>query len=148
MRNLFLAVVCFAASSSIAKAEDFSEVVKAVRNSVVRVEVSGPEGETLGSGFVVRDDGVIATNFHVIDSASRGKVVFEDGRSMEIIGMLVERRDHDMVLLKVESAQKLPVLPLCQALPEQGEDVFTFGNPKGLRFVVSRGIVSAVVETA
>ena len=126
MRNLFLAVVCFAASSSIAKAEDFSEVVKAVRNSVVRVEVSGPEGETLGSGFVVRDDGVIATNFHVIDSASRGKVVFEDGRSMEIIGMLVERRDHDMVLLKVESAQKLPVLPLCQALPEQGEDAVSY----------------------
>ena len=148
MKSVAVAVICSAVVPPVAFAEDFAEVVKAVRDSVVRIEVSGPERESLGSGFVVREDGIIATNFHVVDDAAKGKVVFEDGRSLDIAGMLVERRDHDMVLLKTITNEKLPVLPLCDVLPEQGADVFTFGNPKGLRFVVSRGIVSAVADTA
>ncbi len=137
----------FVVSAAISAAGDFSDLVKSVRESVVRVEVSGAGTASLGSGFVVRDDGVIATNYHVIDDAARGKVVFEDGHSLDIVGVLVERKDHDMVLLKVASEDKLPTLPLRETLPEQGEDVFTFGNPEGLRFVVSRGIVSAIADT-
>jgi hypothetical protein len=148
MRSVAAAVLCIAVSTSIAFAEDFAEIVKSVRDSVVRIEVSGPKGESLGSGFVIREDGIIATNFHVIDDAAKGKVVFEDGRSLDIAGMLVERSGHDMVLLKTVTNEKLTALPLCERLPEQGEDVFTFGNPKGLRFVVSRGIVSAIADTA
>jgi len=147
MKTTVFVIACVLTIAFDAVAEEFPELIKKTRAAVVRIEVSGPGSKSLGSGFVVRDDGVVATNYHVIDDAASGSVIFEDGRSLEIVGLLVERKDHDMALIKVASQDKLPTLPLCERLPEQGEDVFTCGNPKGLRFVVSRGIVSAVADT-
>lgn len=140
-------VALLAAATGTVDGAELAELVKVARVAIVRIEASGADGGSLGSGFVVREDGVVATNYHVVKDASRAKVVFEDGRSYDVSGILVSRPDHDMVLLKVECDGKLPVLPLCERLPEQGEDVFTFGNPEGLRFVVTKGVVSAIADT-
>jgi S1-C subfamily serine protease/antitoxin component YwqK of YwqJK toxin-antitoxin module len=146
MRRLMLAAAV-AITSTASLAGDFAELVKQVRPSVVRIEVEGPTSKGIGSGFVVRDDGIVATNFHVVGTAAKGHVIFEDGRTAPILGLVGEKRGHDMVLLKIGTDATLSSLPLCEQLPEQGEDVFTFGNPEGLRFTVTRGIVSAIADT-
>jgi serine protease Do len=101
----------------------------------------GPMG-SLGSGFVIREDGLIVTNRHVIVGARTVRVRIPDGREVpaRIVGSDAVT---DIALLKIE-AGRLPVLRLgsSQAVAV-GDAVIAIGNPYGLGQSVSAGIVSA-----
>jgi serine protease Do len=96
----------------------------------------------LGSGFIIRADGLIVTNRHVIVGARTIRVHLLDGRelSAKILGADAVT---DIALLKV-SASNLPVLRLgsSQAV-SVGDAVIAIGNPFGLGQSVSAGIISA-----
>ncbi len=100
----------------------------------------------LGSGFVIRADGLIVTNRHVIAGARTVRVHLSDGRELpaKILGADAVT---DIALLKV-SAGNLPVLRLgtSQAV-SVGDAVIAIGNPFGLGQSVSAGIVSARART-
>jgi serine protease Do len=97
---------------------------------------------SLGSGFVIRADGYIVTNNHLVDAASDVKVKLQDGR--EFPAKVVGRDEKtDLALLKIE-AQGLPVLTLGDSEKlEVGQSVMAIGNPFGLEGSVTTGIVSA-----
>jgi serine protease Do len=96
----------------------------------------------LGSGFIIRADGLIVTNRHVIVGARTVRVHLLDGRELpaKILGADAVT---DIALLKV-SASNLPVLRLgsSQAV-SVGDAVIAIGNPFGLGQSVSAGIISA-----
>jgi serine protease Do len=96
----------------------------------------------LGSGFIIRADGLIVTNRHVIVGARTVRVHLLDGRELpaKIVGADAVT---DIALLKV-SASNLPVLRLgsSQAV-SVGDAVIAIGNPFGLGQSVSAGIISA-----
>lgn len=98
--------------------------------------------QSLGSGFIISDDGYILTNNHVVDKATDIKVSLADGRIFEarLIGKAPEV---DIALIKVD-ANALPsaVLGDSDAL-EVGDWVVAIGNPFGLSHTVTAGIVSA-----
>jgi serine protease Do len=96
----------------------------------------------LGSGFIIRADGYIVTNNHVVDGASDIKVKLPDGR--EFPAKVVGRdKQTDMALLKID-ATGLPVLPFGDSDKlEVGQPVMAIGNPFGLEGTVTTGIVSA-----
>jgi serine protease Do len=99
--------------------------------------------KSLGSGFVISEDGYILTNNHVIDGADEIKVKFDDGKELkgELKGSDAKL---DIALIKVTSADKLPVAPLGNSDEiEVGEWVMAIGNPFGLSETVTAGIVSA-----
>ena len=113
---------------------------------------------SVASGFVIDPDGYIMTNAHVVNGAQRIQVVLPPAdangslasalsgktkiMSARIVGVTSEI---DLALLKVEA--KLPALPLAQYTKvRQGEAVFAFGSPGGLRNTITRGIVSAVAR--
>ena len=101
---------------------------------------------TVGSGIAVESGGYIVTNAHVIRNSRRIEIVLPGrGRTVDarIVGVAPEI---DLALLKVEGAQ-LPAIPMADydAL-RQGELVFAFGSPEGLRNSVTMGIVSAVAR--
>jgi serine protease Do len=101
----------------------------------------GPSG-SLGSGFVVRADGLIVTNRHVVNSARLVKVRLSDGRevSAKILGADAVT---DIALLKIDVA-KLPILQLGSSQSVSvGDRVIAIGNPFGLGQSVSAGIISA-----
>ena len=114
------------------------------------VEREGAEGEqqtppeerrASGSGFLIRQDGYIVTNEHVVDGAERIQVKLHDGRRYEarLIG-LDERVD--LALIKVE-ATGLPTASLGDSNRLRvGEFVLALGHPFGLEQTVSFGIVS------
>jgi serine protease Do len=97
---------------------------------------------SLGSGFIIEPDGLILTNFHVVDNAETITVRLLDGR--ELAGKVVGKdQKTDIALVKI-SARDLPVAPLADSdRLEVGEWVMAIGNPFGLDNTVTSGIVSA-----
>jgi serine protease Do len=154
--------------------EAVDALTRKVWPSVVQIQVSsygaqeGPRGETsavvgrqrsVGSGFVIDPEGYIMTNAHVVNDAQRVQIVLPadnadgtlatalSGRSYlvnaRIVGVAPEL---DLALLKVDG-QKLQALPLATYTQvRQGETVFAFGSPIGLRNSLSHGLVSAVAR--
>ena len=102
------------------------------------------EGFSLGSGFVINQQGYILTNAHVIHNATDINVVFSGGKKRypgKIIGI---DRLTDTALLKIEPDSFLKVLPLANSDQlKTGEMVLAMGNPLGLRHSVTSGIISA-----
>jgi serine protease Do len=99
------------------------------------------ERRSSGSGFVIREDGYLVTNAHVVADAERIQVRLTDGRRFDakLIG-LDERVD--LALLKID-AMGLPVAPLGDSNRTRvGEFVLALGHPFGLEQTVSFGIVS------
>ncbi len=154
--------------------EAVDALTRKVWPSVVQIQVSsygaqdGPRGEasavvgrqrSVGSGFVIDPDGYIMTNAHVVNDAQRVQIVLPadnadgtlatalSGRSYlvnaRIVGIAPEL---DLALLKIDG-QKLQALPLATYTQvRQGETVFAFGSPIGLRNSLTHGLVSAVAR--
>jgi serine protease Do len=98
---------------------------------------------SLGTGFVISEDGYIVTNNHVVADVDTIKVAFNDGFELEaeIVG-----RDPktDIALIRVDSTDRLAALPLGDSDGVRpGDWVVAIGNPFGLEHTVTAGIVSA-----
>nr|WP_314074621.1 Do family serine endopeptidase [uncultured Roseococcus sp.] len=100
-------------------------------------------GRALGSGFVVKADGTIVTNNHVVRDAGTVTVTLEDGR--ELPARVVGRDARtDIAVLKVEAGAPLPFLELGDSAHARvGDWVVAMGNPFGLGGTVTTGVVSA-----
>ncbi len=102
-----------------------------------------PPQQGTGSGVIVRKDGYIITNNHVVESGDEIQVTLSDKRNFtaEVIGTDPKT---DLALIKID-ADDLPVLPWGDSQElEVGEIVMAVGNPFGLTQTVTMGIVSAV----
>jgi len=98
---------------------------------------------SLGSGFVISEDGYVVTNNHVIENMDKITVIFADESEVdaEVVG-----RDPktDIALLRVKTDKKLFALPLGDSSAVRpGDWVVAIGNPFGLEHTVTAGIVSA-----
>jgi serine protease Do len=115
--------------------------------------------QSSGSGFVIDADGYIMTNAHVVTGAQRVQVVIPSANADGSVASALSARTQvlpahivgiaselDLALLKVEGA-KLPALSLASySQLRQGETVFAFGSPIGLRNTLTHGLVSAVAR--
>ena len=121
-------------------------IVAAAMPTVVSIAV-GPADAALdsGSGFVLREDGYLLTNNHVVASAGLDgiTVVFEDGTSVpaQIVGRNIS---YDIAVLKVERTG-LPTAEIGDSDSLRvGDTVLAIGTPLGLTGTVTAGIVSAL----
>jgi serine protease Do len=150
-------------------------LIKKVSPSVVQILVTGygplEEGEhgntnavigrqrAIGSGFVIDPSGYIVTNAHVVNGAQRVQVVLPSANADVALDAALSTRttvvparivgvshEIDLAVIKVD-AGKLPALALGSYRKlGQGEIVFAFGSPEGLRNTVTMGVVSAVAR--
>jgi S1-C subfamily serine protease len=98
--------------------------------------------QSLGSGLVIAANGIVVTNAHVVDGASRIVVTTRDGRELEA-EVLGSDRDADLAVLKVEGTD-LPHADLGDSSDLLiGETVVAIGNPFGLGHTVTSGTLSA-----
>jgi serine protease Do len=104
---------------------------------------------SLGSGVLVRPDGVVVTNNHVIRDSQEITVVLSDRREFEATVLGSDERT-DLAVLKIDAGgQPLPVLPLGDSDDLQvGDVVLAVGNPFGVGQTVTMGIVSALARTS
>ena len=100
----------------------------------------------LGSGFVIRGDGLIVTNRHVVNSALKVKVRLPDGREFpaRILGADAVT---DIALLKLDGVRLSPLRLGSSQSVSVGDAVIAIGNPYGLGQSVSAGIISARART-
>lgn len=96
---------------------------------------------SLGSGVIVRPDGYILTNNHVIAQADQIVVALYDGRRA-VAKVIGTDPDTDLAVIKIE-LDKLPVLPFKLSGNEVGDVVLAIGNPFGVGQTVTQGIISA-----
>jgi serine protease Do len=155
--------------------ESIDALTRKVWPSVVQIMVTsysareeGARGEagvifgrqrSVGSGFVIDPEGYIMTNAHVVSGAQRVQVVLPAGKAdgtlaaalssrtsvvpARIVGITAEL---DLALLKIDDVT-LPALPLATySQVRQGETVFAFGSPVGLRNSLTHGLVSSVAR--
>lgn len=104
-----------------------------------------PEDATgVGSGFIVREDGYIVTNAHVVDGADDFTVTFSDGKKVMPAKLVGKDEFKDIAVLKVDAKDKLPVARLGDSDATRiGEPVIAIGSPIGFSATVTAGIVSA-----
>ncbi len=138
------------ASSSGPSTCTVTQVANQVIPSVVTISVNGPGGSGTGSGEVIRSDGYILTNNHVIaPAASAGsiEVQFSDGTTAP--ATLTGRDSQtDLAVIKVNDVPHLSVLPMGSSSDLQvGQPVVVIGAPLGLSGTVTSGIVSALDRT-
>ncbi len=100
------------------------------------------DSKSLGSGFIISEDGYLLTNFHVVQNADEIIVRLSDRRELvaEVVG---EDKRSDIALLKID-ASNLPVVKIGKSSDlEVGEWVLAIGSPFGFDHSATAGIVSA-----
>jgi serine protease Do len=106
-------------------------------------EPSNRREQSLGSGVVVRADGVIVTNNHVVAQAEKIRVVLKDGRELQAKLVGADPKS-DVAVLRVD-AKDLPAIAVADSSKIRiGDLVLAIGNPFGLGQTVTMGIISAV----
>ena len=137
-------------SSATVSACAVTQVADQVVPSVVTIAASGSDEAGTGSGEVIRSDGYILTNNHVISIAANGgsvQVLFSDGQTA---AATITGRDPetDLAVLKIQPSHELKVISLGSSSSVQvGEPVVAIGAPLGLSGTVTSGIVSALDRT-
>ena len=121
------------------------EIAEKALAATVYLEMKDSAGKTLGigSGFFVKSN-IIATNYHVIEGASRGTAkLVGKYTTYKIDGVTATDKENDLALLKVTAYGIKPLILGDSNTVRIGETVYVAGNPKGLEGTFSDGIISS-----
>ena len=129
---------------------DNTNAIEQASQSVVMLSCYDKDGElyATGSGFAVFDDGVIVTNYHVIEQeVYRIKAETESGSSFECPTVLAYDADKDIAILKADRNTGLTLLPVGSTGGlQKGAKVVAIGSPLGLINSVSTGVFSGYID--
>ncbi len=142
-----------AVATSIARAAEAppnsTEVYQTILPSLVYIQTEGDEkgdrGPGIGSGVIVRSDGMILTANHVIDGARTITVRFADGSESraEVVNVL----PNDLAVLHADTGPELIVPAVLAGSMQVGDETYAVGNPLGLTASLSAGVISGLNRT-
>lgn len=96
-----------------------------------------------GSGFIISSDGYIVTNHHVVERASKIKVALNNGRELSAV-LRGTDPSTDIAVLKADISNAKSLTFADSSLLQPGQIAIAIGNPMGLQFTVTAGVVSAL----
>ncbi|GAI20499.1 unnamed protein product [marine sediment metagenome] len=118
--------------------EDFSGIIDDVINSVVIIVTDSGQG----TGFIISNDGYVVTNYHVMENVESAGIYTYDGE-MHQVSLIGYDQTFDIALLKIEGSYDKLRFGDSDDI-QITESVIAIGNPLGLRFSATKGIISAV----
>jgi tetratricopeptide (TPR) repeat protein len=145
MSLLCLVVVAATILSPLRAAAQADKIYAENSKAVVVVIGANEEARSIsqGSGFIVREDGAVVTNYHVINTASKIKVKAGE-RIFDVEGLLYADIENDVAILKIDG-KNLPTVRLGDLEKVQlGEKVFVISSPQGFENTISEGILSGI----
>jgi S1-C subfamily serine protease len=149
------APVTAAPSEALSPAEVFKRAAPGVVSIGIKKEVRDKMRQSSGgTGFFIDDKGTLVTNFHVIDDADGATIKLKDGRETTDVDVLAVNKKVDIALLRIdpdeleggdeEDSDDITSLPMGDSDDVvTGEQVVAIGNPLGLEYTLTDGIVSA-----
>lgn len=111
--------------------------------SIVLINVTFSDGEATGTGIIMSENGYIITNDHVIQGALEATVELYDGTVYDVF-LVGEDSQTDLAVLKIDAEDLTPAQFGDSGQMRVGDEVAAIGNPLGLNFTLSNGIVSAI----
>jgi serine protease Do len=123
-----------------------AELTAKVRDSTVVISVLGRDGErsSLGSGFAVTKDGLIATNLHVIGEARPIIVTTADAKRFDVSEIYATDQRMDLAVVRIPANELKPLELGDSDAIKQGQEVVAIGNPRGYEHSVVSGVVSGL----
>ena len=123
-----------------------ADLTARVRDSIVVISVMGRDGErsSLGAGFALTKNGLIATNLHVIGEARPIVVTTADARRFDVTEVYATDQAMDLAVIRVEAKDLKPLELGDSDSIKQGQDVVAIGNPRGLEHSVVSGVISGI----
>lgn len=121
------------------------KIVEKTMSSVVLVLTGKGDGllDKLGSGVIVRNDGVILTAYHVVKDASQVQIRLKNGEIYDKVDLLGFDERRDVAAIKI-SATDLPVAEIRSEEAKIGGKVFVISNPQSLNWTIADGLLSAL----
>ena len=125
------------------------DLVGPVQKSVVTIINYDLDGaaSSIGSGFFISSNGILLTNYHVLDGAYSAAIRMADGNQYPIETVLARNPLVDLIKVKVDiPGDRLRPIALARDIPAVMDRVVVIGSPMGLEQTVSEGIISAIRE--
>ncbi|HEX3150583.1 MAG TPA: transglutaminase family protein [Gemmataceae bacterium] len=143
-----IALLLIATASLAAADKTAEELAEQVKPSLCVITTRGRDvsEKGLGTGFVISPDGLIATNAHVIGEGRPIAVEFADGKKFDVVAVHAHDQKRDLAIIKIDAKGLKPLELGDSDAIKDGQPVVAFGNPKGLKFSVVSGVVSASRE--
>lgn len=125
--------------------KDIPAIAKAANGAIATIITAvNDKPIALGSGFLVSQDGVIVTNYHVIKTGDVAVVKFPDGTVLSVDGVLAADKVRDLAVIKIHGKNFRSLTLGNSDRVQIGEEIVAIGNPLGLELTVSNGILSGV----
>jgi hypothetical protein len=124
-----------------------SQIYSRIKKSVVLIASDYSVGSTqsIGSGFIIDKEGLVVTNLHVIYGLNAVRIKTGNNQTYEAEGVLYFDAKNDLAVLKIKNTEKEQWDAIEIGKPEKleiGDRVYAVGNPAGMEFSLSEGIVS------
>jgi hypothetical protein len=148
MRLLYSFLILFSQLSFCYSQTKLSDLVQRSKPCIIIIKTYDKNGKqiALGTGFFIDSRGTALSNYHVFEGAVTATVTTSDGKIYSVNNVISQSKEMDILKFSISNPiQKIfPSLKLTQTKPIEGENVYVIGNPQGLGFSVSNGIVSSL----
>jgi hypothetical protein len=146
---LLLAIILVGCSPQVPLSKTYSiaDLAELSTPSIAYIEAwdsEAPDFYYIGSGFVISGDGLVITNYHVMEDSDKAMIEI-DGEQYFDVSVLAYDANWDLAVLKVE-ADNLKPLRLAKSVNDSrlGEEVIAMGSPEGFKQTLSDGIISSL----
>lgn len=132
----------------VAQESDLSKLFLKLRPSIFLIETFNDLNEPIasGTGFFIESNGICLSNYHVFVNAKKAIIKTHDSKTFNIDNILSYDLKKDIIKFSVENPENLRFQSIILDTTDQkvGSKVFTIGNPLGLEYTLTDGIISAV----